>query len=329
MNLLKAVHSNKVEGFCLIKSVEKKTSSRGSEYLDLILTDSGGDVSAKLWDYQPLAHSGFKADMLVKVRGILEKWKDKDQLKVELIRQATPNDEVRLEDFVPHAPYDGEWMYEQIFAVAEGWKNSELSLLVCEILSQNKEKLCFYPAALKLHHAYRGGLMYHTLSILRLAQRVCEVYPFVDAELLYAGVILHDVAKVQELKVSETGIAEEYTVEGNLIGHLVRGAMNIEKVGEKLQTSRELLTLLEHMMISHHGEPEFGAAVRPMFLEAELLSQLDGMDATVYEMMAAVDGVDNGCFSPRQWALDQRKIYNYNLSGIAKANLEIAEKEDN
>lgn len=323
MELFNSMTNGKVEGFCLIKTVEKKTSVRGTEYLDLILADSGGEVCAKLWDYQPAAHNSLKADMLVKVRGILEKWKDKDQLKVELIRKAAVNDTVKMEDFVPHAPYEGEWMYGQILSEISAWENEPLKVLTADILESHKEKLSYFPAALKLHHAYRAGLLYHTLSVLRLAQNICQVYPFVDKELLYAGIILHDIAKVEELEVGETGIAADYTAEGTLIGHLVKGAMNIEAAGVRLGTPRDLLMLLEHMVLSHHGEPEYGAAVRPMFLEAELLSQLDNLDATVFEMMSAVDGVAPGGFSPRQWALDQRKIYNYRQEGMRPAKLDM------
>lgn len=320
MDLLKSIKNTKVEGFCLIKTVEKKTSARGSEYLDLVLTDSGGEVSAKLWDYQPMAHGGLKAEMLVKVRGVLETWKEKEQLKIELIRQTTINDAVKMEDFVPHAPYDGAWMYGQILSEVSQWKNEHLKTLLNDILESHKEQLLFFPAALKLHHAFRSGLLYHTLSVLRLAQRICEVYDFVDKELLYAGIILHDLAKTQELEVGETGMAADYTTQGMLIGHLVKGAMDIEAAGTRLGTPRELLTVLEHMVLSHHGQPDFGAAVRPMFLEAELLSQLDNLDATVFEFANAVEGVKEGAFSSRQWALDQRKIYHYRNQSV-KANL--------
>lgn len=326
MELFKSVKNGKIEGFCLIKSVERKTSVRGKDYLDLILTDSSGEVSAKLWDYQPLAHDGLKADMLVKVRGVLETWKEKEQLKVELIRQATVGDTVRIEDFVPHAPYDGAWMYGQILSEVASWENEHLKALLTDMLESRRQALLYFPAALKLHHAFRGGLLYHTLSILRLAQGVCAVYDFVDRELLYAGVILHDLAKTQELEVGETGMATEYTAEGMLIGHLVKGAMNIEEAGVRLGVPRKLLTLLEHMILCHHGQPEYGAAVRPMFLEAELLSQLDNLDATVFEFTDAVEGVNEGAFSPRQWALDQRKIYNYR-SLSHKANLAATKQE--
>ena len=143
------------------------------------------------------------------------------------------------------------------------------------------------------------------------------IAPDVNMEdLLFAGAILHDIAKIGEFEASEQGVVSGYTVRGSLIGHLVDGAMAIEKAGEKLGTDKNLLMLLEHMIISHHGEPEFGAAVRPMFLEAEILSQLDLLDARIYEFSNAVAPIKPGEFSSRQWALDNRKLYNPGLGKI-------------
>ena len=158
----------------------------------------------------------------------------------------------------------------------------------------------------------------HTLSIIRLAEGVCRVYPFVDRELLLSGVILHDIAKISEYEVSETGIATGYTAEGNLIGHLAMGAMAINKYAKQLGISKKTAMLLEHMVLSHHGEPEFGAAVRPMFIEAELLSELDLMDSRVFEMKEAVEAATEEDFSSRVWAMDNRKLYNHARTDLNK-----------
>ena len=179
------------------------------------------------------------------------------------------------------------------------------------MLEKHKEKLLFWPAAYKLHHAIRGGLLLHTLSIIRLCEGVCNIYPAVDKELLIAGAILHDIAKTEEFTVSHTGVASGYSTKGNLIGHLAYGAMMIEKAANELGVSEETATLLEHMVLSHHGEPEFGACMRPMFLEAILLSQLDMLDATVYEVNDALEPLSKGDFSGRMWALDNRKLYKH------------------
>ena len=303
------------EGYCLVKTVEKKLNVKGVPYLDMTLTDRTGEIVAKLWDYREEIHGWIAPNMLVKVRGVISEFNGADQFRTERIRPVSAADGVRIEDFVPSAPYDGEAMLRSILDVVDGFENGQLRQLVRGILDDKKEALLYWPAAFKLHHAVRGGLLYHTLSLVRLAQQVSAIYPFVDRELLLAGTILHDVAKTEEFHVAQTGIASGYTAQGTLIGHLVRGAMLIEKKAEQLGTDTETVMLLEHMLLSHHGEPEFGAAVRPMFLEAEILSSLDMLDARIFEMQSAIAGVSKGEFSARQWALDNRKFYNHGRTG--------------
>lgn len=156
----------------------------------------------------------------------------------------------------------------------------------------------------------------HTLSIVRLCESVCNIYQFIDRELLISGAILHDISKLEEFNVGELGIAEGYTVEGNLLGHLAMGAAKIDEYSKRLGISRKTSVLLQHMILSHHGEPEFGAAVRPMFIEAEVLSELDLMDSRIYEMREAVGSVKGGEFSARMWALDNRKLFNHERINI-------------
>jgi len=311
MNFEQCNPNGAVEGFCLIKTVEKKMTAKGIPFLDLSLADSSGEINAKLWDYKAEQHGEFTPNMLVKVRGTIAPFNDVPQLRVERIRPAEPQDEVRIEDFVPSSGEDSNAMYAALTECAEGFADADLKKLVLAILEEYKERLLYWPAAYRLHHAVRGGLLYHTLSILRLAQRVAQVYPFVDCDLLFSGVILHDICKIEEYEVSLAGIASGYTTQGSLVGHLVRGAIVAERVGTQLEIPQEKLMLVQHMLISHHGEPDFGAAMRPMFLEAELLSQLDLMDARVYEIMQAQNGVEPGGFSNKQWMLDNRKIYNH------------------
>lgn len=322
MNFIEINDNGTVEGFCLVKNLEVKKTAKGIPYLDLTLTDSSGEIGAKLWDYKEEIFGFIQQNSLIKVRGSISIFNDAPQMRLDRVRLANDNDGVRIEDYVPSAEYNGESMYSAIVDVVNDFENAQLKTLVMAVLEQNKAAMLYWPAAFKLHHAIRGGLLYHTLSILRMAQSIAEIYPSVEKDLLFSGVILHDVAKIGEFDVSETGIASGYTVEGTLIGHLVKGAMNIEKIGEELGTDRELLMLVEHMVISHHGEPEFGAAVRPMFLEAEILSQLDLLDARIYEISQAVSEVEAGDFTPRQWALENRKLYNHGLKEIKpKADL--------
>jgi 3'-5' exoribonuclease len=248
----------------------------------------------------------------VKVRGVISQYNGHDQLKIERIRPVIESDNVDVSDYVKSADYTGEEMFSHLLSLVNGFKDEDLKNIVSYLLEENKEKILYFPAAFRLHHAIRCGLLMHTASIVKLCESVCRIYPFVNRELLISGAILHDIAKTVEFDVKETGIASGYTVEGNLIGHLVMGAMMVKEAGQKLGTDKEKSMLLQHMIISHHGEPEFGAAVRPLFLEAELLSQLDSMDAKIYEIMDAVSGIEKGEFTNRLWALDDRKFYKYN-----------------
>ncbi len=305
-----------VDGFCIIKTLERKTSSKGDAYLDMMLGDSEGEINAKLWRYTPELHGEYNVNDLVKIRGVISQYNGADQLKIEKIRHTYAEDNVDIADFVKTAGYDSEQMYNELFSIAEGFKDEELKAIVTAILKDNRMCMLYWPAAFKLHHAVRGGLLLHTLSIVRLAQAVCGIYPFVDRELLISGAIVHDIAKLSEFTVADSGIATGYSVEGNLLGHLAMGAMAIEKYAEKLGVSRKTAMLLEHMVLSHHGEPEFGAAVRPMFIEAELLSELDLMDSRVYEMREAVQGTNIEDFSGRIWAMDNRKLFNHGRTDI-------------
>ena len=237
-------------------------------------------------------------------------------MKIDRIRKITPEDNVKTEDFVKSSDYSGEQMYDELYKIADSFEDEELKAIVTAILADNRLALLYWPAAFKLHHALRGGLLMHSLSIVRLAEGVCKVYPFVDRELLLAGAILHDIAKLSEFTVADTGIATGYSNEGNLLGHLAMGAMVIDKYAEKLDISRKTAMLLEHMVLSHHGEPEFGAAVRPMFIEAELLSELDLMDSRVFEMREAVAATKPEDFSSRLWALDNRKLFNHSRTEL-------------
>lgn len=310
------IGNGQVEGFAVIKQCEVKAAKNGTSFLDLLLSDKDGEIFAKIWDYSPSQSAPLSADMLVKVRGKLQKYRDNDQLIIDRIRPAAPEDGVSLDDYVKSADYKGEDMYDCIIKTVSEFHDEDLKNLVVYLLENNREKLVCFPAAFKLHHAIRGGLMMHTLSIVRLCEGVCKVYPFVNRELLISGAVLHDIAKTTEFQISGTGLASGYTVEGNLIGHLVKGAMMIADAAEKLGTDKEKSLLLQHMVISHHGEPEFGAAVRPLFLEAELLSQLDMMDATVYEIMDATGNISKGEFTNRLWALDDRKFYKNSDSSL-------------
>ena len=323
MNFNKVGSSDKVECFAIVKRCEVKTSMKGQKYMDLIIADKSGEMDAKYWDYEDGITPVYDEGSLIKVRGTLNEYRGAQQLRIEQIRQALAQDNINPADYVASSSYDPAAMYDTICDLARQFQDEDLKNLLLAVYDKYHMELLRFPAAVRLHHAMRGGLLYHTLSIIRMAEKACEVYPVIDKDLLICGAALHDIGKIMEMDANELGIASKYTKDGNLIGHLVRGTVMVNDVAKELGTPEEKLRLIEHMLISHHGKPEFGAAVRPMFLEAHMLSMLDEMDAKVYEIADVVSGVEVGDFSQRLWALDDTRMYNHgrmNYDGPA-ANL--------
>lgn len=300
------------DGFAILKKCEEKKTKNGSTYLDLVLGDKEGEISAKLWDYS--GDKLFEAEMVVKVRGVIEQYNGKNQFRVAQMRPAAASDDYNIADLVPASEVGGAQIFDMLMRRVSAFKDEELKSIVTRIMNDKKNQLISCPAAFRLHHAMIGGLMLHTISIVRMAEEICKIYPNINRELLLSGAILHDVAKTWEFELSKTGLVKSYSTEGELIGHLVKGAMYIEEAARALDIHGEKVTLLQHMILSHHGVPEFGSPVRPMFLEAEILSALDKLDATIFEINTATAKVSVGDFTERQWALDNRKLYNHGLS---------------
>ncbi len=311
MNYTPCEKSGVLECFALVKSCEKKSAKNGTHFLDMVLSDKDGEVTAKLWDFHDDVQILPEVNTIIKVRGMLQQYNGNDQFIIQRIRNINGSDEIKISDFVKSADFTGEDMYSCLIAVANSFKDEELKSVVLSIYKEHKTELLFFPAAEKLHHAMNGGLLYHTLSIVKLCECVCGIYPSIDKELLISGAMLHDIAKLKEYTVSSTGLVDGHSVEGALLGHLVMGADEVGRKCDELSVSEKTKTLLQHMLISHHGQLEFGAAVRPAFIEAEVLSQLDLFDANIYEMADAVKNVKAGEFTGRLWMLDNRKLYNH------------------
>ncbi len=304
--------------FALIKELNEKKDKNGNGYLDLIVIGSDKkEYPAKVWRFDN--NGQFEQNDVVEIEYTLDNYKGKAQLTITTIKKA-PSEMIK--EFIPASEYDGKIVFSMLLKKVNEFKDEELKAIVKDIMLTNREALEVYPAAYRLHHAIVGGLMLHTASIVEMAEKTCEVYPNINRELLLSGAILHDVAKTFEMQTGKTGLCSGYTVGGELIGHLVKGAIFIDETAKKLGIDSEKVTLLEHMILSHHGVPEYGSPVRPMFLEAEILSTLDALDATVFEINNATGKVEAGEFTDRQWALDNRKLFNHGLSSTEhKVNL--------
>lgn len=307
--------TNQVEGFCIIKNVQLKVNVKGSEYLDFTLADADGEVNAKLWDYQSSVHGSYTAGQVIKIRATLNLYRDAEQLKIDRIRHVNASDNVDIGSLIASSPIDGEKLFEQVYDFVSHFEQVELSRLVKYLLRENREKMSTYPGAMRMHHAIRGGLIYHTHTMLQISMKVVEVYsafyPELCAELVYAGVILHDIAKTVELDVGELGLAGAYTTEGQLLGHISMGMSMVEQACSELGISKETSTLVAHILLSHHGIPEYGSPKMPMFPEAEIVSTVDTLDARLYEMFDALGGVEVGKFTDKIWGLENRQLFRH------------------
>ncbi len=297
------------EGFVLIRAFNVKTGQNGKNYADLTVADSANEMNAKIWNYNEEQFSGYKPNILVMVRGTVSMWMNMLQLKIEKIRLANENDPVSINDFVPAAPKSGDEMMAVLEDYIKRIKKDDIRAIVNYIVDSLRDKIAYYPAAQANHHSVRCGLLYHTTTMLAAAEAMCNIYTDLDPDWLYAGVILHDIEKTEEMDATELGLVNSYTAKGLLLGHVIQGPLIIAEAGKAVNAEEQTVVLLQHMLISHHYEPEFGAVKRPMFPEAEMLHYLDMIDARMYDFRKALADVDAGGFSEKQWLLDNRRLY--------------------
>lgn len=301
-----------VEDFFILKSLVIRTANNGNKYADLILADKSGEMVTKIWDLNkevlPVIEALSEKD-IVKIRGVVNEWNGAKQLKVLRIRKRAEKDAIVLADFIKASPIPGREMYESVLACAQNMKDRDYREIATLLLERNEDRLLYFPAAAKNHHAEMGGLLYHVLRMLQNAEAMCGVYSILNPDLLKCGVILHDIAKLQEIDADQYGMADRYTFEGQMLGHIVQGIKIIDRASEELEIPQEKRILLEHMLLSHHYEPEFGSPKKPLFAEAEMLHYLDIIDARIYDMENALKNVEAGDFSEKVWTMDNRKLY--------------------
>ena len=293
------------DGFLLVRQATQRTSSNGGKYLDMTLCDISGEVNAKMWDGLMAPPP---AAQVIRLRGMMLEYNGRPQLRVDKMRVSVEADDVDMSVLAPCAPEPASDMLDFILNRVDAFADHELKSLVLMRLEECGDKLSYYPAASKLHHAERAGLLHHTSTMLRGAAAICEIYPTLDADLLAAGVILHDLCKITEMEADEIGVVSDYTAQGMLIGHLVQGVAELDRCGRALKVRPELLMMLEHLVLSHHDLPEYGSPKPPMFPEAEVLHVLDLLDARMFEMNRELKTALPGGFTERIWSLD-RKLY--------------------
>ena len=306
------IAGDRIEGFYLIKALNLKTSSNNKKYLDLMLADRSGEVNAKIWDVDEEIERQYQQGDIIKVRGDVTLWMDQLQLKIIRTRPLEYGEEVDYEALIPSAPLKSETMLKFIQDEVARLDDVEIKRLLEHVIGLHRDKLLYYPAAMRNHHAIRGGLLYHLYRMIQSGQALCQIYQL-NWNLLLAGILLHDIDKLNEMDANELGIVSGYTPDGQLLGHIVTGVVAVERWCQELGISDEIRRLIQHMILSHHYEPEYGSPKKPHFAEAELLHHLDMIDARIYDIEKASAELAPGSFSEPIFSLERRRVYRPNI----------------
>ena len=297
-----------IETNLLVSNVVKGTTNSGAPYLSLTLQDSSKAIEAKLWDVKPELSNQIETGKVYNFGLEIIKYKNNLQakvLKVMPISQASIN----MDDYLFKSPISKDKLRETIQDGINQIQNKDIARIVSSMLNYYSNDVYDFPAASKIHHNFIGGLATHTSGMLKIGLALCEIYPNINKDYLIAGIILHDLGKIEEIT---SPAVSEYTIKGKLLGHISIMDARLAQIGQelKLDDSQELL-ILRHMILAHHGELEYGSPIRPETLEAEILSQIDNIDAKINIISKALDEIKPGEFSQKLFAMDNRSFYKY------------------
>ena len=281
-----ARHENKiVTSTFVVVAKQIKPKKTGDPYLALTLGDRSGQLEAKMWDNVEEVLEAFEQDDFLKVKGLVNKYKQRFQLTIHKLRKLGDS-EIEFADYLPKTTNDIDELWRTLTGFVASFQNPHLKSLV-EAFMADPEIAPAYrnaPAAKTLHHAYIGGLLDHVVSLFRSCDLLCRNYPVINRDLLLTGAFLHDIGKIHELAYNRSF---SYTTKGQLLGHMI---IELEMLQAKLARlpgfPEELKTLVEHLIISHHGQYEFGSPKLPMFPEALMLHYLDDLDSKMEAMRA-------------------------------------------
>jgi 3'-5' exoribonuclease len=281
-----------IAGFFLVHEKEVRNTNAGKPYLRMELADRSGTIEARMWDQFEVLAKDVNRDDFVKVQARVEVYRNRPQLALQQFRRAKP-EEIDLADFLAHTTFNVDDLYNQLLATAEGMRNPWLKTLVLQILNDPRISSRFKraPAAKVMHHAYLGGLLEHVVGLCGLAKQISAHYPELDLDLLLTAAMLHDVGKLDEL-CYERSVG--YTTEGQLLGHIVMEVETVSNAMDKIDGfPPKLKAVVQHMLISHHGQYEFGSPKLPMIREALVFHYMDDMDSKVAAIRSAM-AIDSG-----------------------------------
>lgn len=258
------------------------------QFLDLRLADRTGEVQAVMWEGAEEAATHFKAGDPVWIKAVVGEYQGKPQLRVEQVRQAKEG-EFKRSDFLPSTDKDRKALFNEVLENVDRVQNPHLNRLLHAFFDDREFVRAFVwsPGAQFIHHAFLGGLLEHTVHLLRLVNLVCDLYPRLNRDLMIVGALLHDVGKTQELA---SHVSIEYTDEGKLVGHLVMSyGLTMARIATLPDFPEDLRALVGHLLLAHHGRYEFGTPILPKTAEAEVLAHLDNADSQAQRMLSKIE----------------------------------------
>ncbi len=296
----------RIDEFLLVAGVTKGVTNAGSTYLNVDLQDNSGNIDAKLWDAKDEDLTVVSPGKVIRVNGDVLMYRGTLQLRINSTK-IVDETEYNVADYVKASPISEEVLRVEISEFVQAIENENLSVLVNTILADNDKDFYTYPAASRIHHEYVGGLATHVLGMLKIAKNLCDAHEYINRSLLYTGILLHDLGKTTELSGP---VLTHYTNEGRLLGHISIMQADVFDYAKKLNIEKsEEVMLVRHMILSHHGQYEYGSPVLPMIPEAEFLTFIDNLDARVDMLDKAMKITDAGEFTSRIFSLENRSFY--------------------
>lgn len=295
-------------GFLLIKSATKGVASNGQPFLTLLLADKTDTIDTKVWSATDYDVETYTNGEVILLSGTINEFRGKAQLQNKNIRLAEDDDNVKPEDFLEKAPESEDVLRDEIEDTIAEIDNTIIRQITRVFIERYSNDFFIYPAAATIHHAFVSGLAYHTVSMLRIAKSLCNQYPELNTDMIYAGIILHDIGKIHEFtSVTDTS----KSLNGSLLGHIPIMASEIKEVANDLNLDKESeeVMILQHLVLAHHGKPEWGSARTPIIREAELLHYIDMIDAKLNTLDKALGKTEPGGFTEKLFALDNRAFY--------------------
>ena len=290
----------------LITSVKKGVQANGSSYLSLIVQDDTGSMDARLWSVTPEEEEVAQIGDVVQVEGIVNRFNQQLQMKITNI-QALAQSSINLDEFTVASKVDQKELVQALDYYLGLIDNAVLKELTSHYFKRYESDFFIYPAAARNHHEYVGGLATHTYEMLQIAEALGKIFQQINMDLLYAGIICHDIGKIKEYTSPQV---VEYGTKGKLLGHISMSQAEVFEISRQLgYDETEEATLLQHMILSHHGQYEYGSPVLPMILEAEILNMIDNLDARIDMFTKQLSQLETGTFSPRVYSLESRSVY--------------------